>query len=139
MAATTAPVQPGGVTDAIDCPCGTGRAYASCCGRFHRGEAEASTAELLMRSRFSAFAVGDVAYLARSWAAATRPDSIELVPGRRWTRLEVLATDAGGMLAADGIVEFRAHHATGERTGTHHEVSRFVREDGRWVYLGAAP
>ena len=89
-----------------------------------------------MRSRFSAFAVGDAAYLARSWASATRPDDIDFVPDRAWTRLEVLATDGGGLLATEGAVEFRAHHETGGRRGTHHEVSRFVREDGRWVYLG---
>ncbi|ESQ02386.1 SEC-C domain-containing protein [Streptomyces sp. PVA_94-07] len=49
------------------CPCGTGRTYGECCGRFHAGSAEAATAEQLMRSRYAAFATRDAAYLLRTW------------------------------------------------------------------------
>ena len=47
------------------CACGSGRAYADCCRPFHRGEREASTPEALMRSRFSAYALGEAEYLWR--------------------------------------------------------------------------
>lgn len=53
------------------------------------------TAEALMRSRFSAFAVGDEAYLLHSWHPGTRPARVRFVPGQRWTRLEVLAASGG--------------------------------------------
>jgi SEC-C motif-containing protein len=119
-----------------DCPCGTGRTYDDCCGRLHRRAAQASTAEQLMRSRYSAFALGDAAYLARSWASATRPDRIALAPDQRWVRLEVLSTTDGGVLARDGMVEFRADFERSGRVGSLHERSRFEREDGRWVYVG---
>ncbi len=118
------------------CPCGLGHPYRACCGRLHRGEVEATTAEQVMRARFAAFAVGDEAYLIRSWAGETRPARLGPLPSHRWTRLEVLAVVDGGMLANDGIVEFRAHHEQHGTPGVLHERSAFTREHGRWVYVG---
>jgi SEC-C motif domain protein len=117
------------------CPCGTGLPYAECCGRLHDGTATAATAEQLMRSRYSAFAVGDPAHLLATWHSSTRPRRLELDPAVRWTGLEVLATTGGTLLAAEGTVEFRASHVIGGVPGVQHENSRFVREDGRWRYL----
>lgn len=91
-----------------------------------------------MRSRFSAFALGDEAWLRASWDPRTCPRRIRLDPDRRWTGLEVLATTGGGMLDAEGTVEFRALHEQGGVAGVLHEISHFVRHDSRWVYLGPA-
>ncbi len=93
------------------------------------------TAEELMRSRFSAFVVGDEPYLLRTWHPATRPDTIDLDDGMRWERLEVVATDAGGPGDTKGTVEFRAHYVGRRGPGVLHEVSRFFRYDGAWVYV----
>lgn len=91
-----------------------------------------------MRSRFTAFALGNDAHLLRSWHSSTRPPTIRSVAGQRWTRLEILATAGGELLDREGQVEFRAHHVSGGREAALHELSRFVRDDdGRWVYLGA--
>lgn len=117
------------------CPCGRGDPYDDCCGRLHRGESTAATAEQLMRSRYAAFAVGDPEYLLASWHPTTRPGELDLDPGRRWTFLEVLATAGGGLLDDTGTVEFRAHYRADGRSGSQHEVSRFRREGGRWLYL----
>jgi SEC-C motif-containing protein len=118
------------------CPCLSGETYDVCCGRFHAGRAEAPTAEQLMRSRYSAFAVGDAGYLRRTWHPSTRPTDMDLDPAVRWTRLDVLAVTGGGPFDTAGTVEFRAHHRLDGVSGTQHEVSRFVREDGRWLYVG---
>ncbi|GMA41502.1 YchJ family protein [Mobilicoccus caccae] len=117
------------------CPCGSGATYAACCGRFHGGEA-APTAEALMRSRYSAFAVGDEAYLLRTWHPRTRPDSLSLDPRHRWVRLEVLSSSAGGPGDEEGTVVYRAtsRNAAGERH-TMTETSRFTRRAGHWVYV----
>lgn len=93
-----------------------------------------------MRSRFSAFAVGDAGYLLATWHPSTRPATLELDPSTRWIRLDILGTSRGGMLDTEGTVEFRAHYrpAVGSQTGaagSQREVSRFVRESGRWYYL----
>jgi SEC-C motif-containing protein len=110
--------------------------FDECCARAHSGTAPAATAEALMRSRFSAFAVGDPAYLLHSWHPSTRPADLGLDPDQRWTRLEILSTTGGGLLQAEGTVEFRAHYRTADgRAGSMRENSRFVREHGRWLYL----
>jgi len=116
------------------CPCGSGRPYAACCGPVHGGE-PAVTAEALMRSRFSAFARGDASYLLASWHPSTRPATLELEPGLAWRRLQLVDTLAGGPDDAEGVVEFRASYRRPDGAGLLHERSRFVRADGRWVYL----
>lgn len=117
------------------CPCGSGDDYDSCCARFHRGAATAPTAEALMRSRFTAFAVGDAAYLTRTWHADHRPRRLELDSSLHWNRLEIVDIVAGGPFDASGIVEFRAHHRSADGRGERHERSRFVREHGEWFYV----
>lgn len=125
---------------AARCPCGTGLTYDECCGPWHAG-GRAPTAEHLMRSRFSAFALGDAAYLLRTWHPSTRPATLELDPELRWYRLDVLRTERGGLLDREGVVEFRAHYRSPGGAGSQAEVSRFRREGGaggaggEWLYL----
>lgn len=88
-----------------------------------------------MRSRFSAFAVEDAGYLLSTWHPTTRPERIDFDPGLRWQRLEIVRTTGGSPLHTEGTVEFRAHYTHGRQTGELHEVSRFTRDGGAWVYL----
>ncbi|WP_067541909.1 YchJ family protein [Nocardia crassostreae] len=117
------------------CPCGLPANYVDCCGRLHRGEASATTAEQLMRSRFSAFAVRDEAYLLRSWDPSTWPADVDFDPGMRWERLEIVGSTGGGPFHTEGTVEFRAHYRSNGQPGALHENSRFRRDNGAWVYL----
>ena len=117
------------------CPCGTALPYDECCGPLHDGTTTAATAEQLMRSRYSAFAVGDPGYLLATWHPTTRPRTLDLDRDVRWTGLDVLATTGGTMLTAEGTVEFRASYVRGRDAGAQHENSRFVREGGQWRYL----
>lgn len=116
------------------CPCGRGVPLSECCGPLLAG-ASAPTAERLMRSRYTAFATRDAAHLLRTWHPSTRPRSIEFDPGQRWTGLEVLHTTGGGFLHTTGTVDFRAHWTAGGAPDSMREHSRFVREDGEWLYL----
>jgi SEC-C motif-containing protein len=122
------------IADSARCPCLSGSPYGECCAPYHRGEALAPTAERLMRSRYSAFAVGDAAYLLTSWHPSTRPTTLELDDDVRWYRLDILGRSAGGVLDIEGVVEFSARFKPG---GEVRERSRFVREDGRWLYVEA--
>ena len=117
------------------CPCGHGAAYAQCCGPVHRGHAPA-TAEALMRSRYSAFALDDDAYVLGSWHPATRPAAVEPDPNLRWVGLDIIGATGGGLFDAEGVVEFRAHYRDHGRPGDLVERSRFVRHDGQWMYWG---
>jgi SEC-C motif-containing protein len=115
----------------VSCHCGLPEPYEECCGRFHAG-GHAPTAELLMRSRYSAFVVGDAAYLLRTWHPDTRPRRLRLDPRQRWTGLEIVERSGGGLFDTEGVVAFRAHSST----GTLAERSTFARFQKHWVYVG---
>jgi SEC-C motif-containing protein len=121
--------------DDARCPCLTGLTYGECCGPLHAGARGAGTAEALMRSRYSAFAVSDTAYLLATWHPSTRPASLSLEPDQRWLRLDVLAVAGGGPFDDVGTVEFVATYRSDGGRGSLREVSRFVREGGRWFYV----
>jgi SEC-C motif-containing protein len=89
-----------------------------------------------MRSRYSAFAVGDAGYLLRTWHPSSRPRELTLDPALRWNRLAVLETHDGGLFDATGTVRFRAIYVQDGRRGVLDETSRFVRQDGLWTYAG---
>jgi SEC-C motif-containing protein len=125
--------------DDAPCPCGWGEPYGRCCGALHRGEREATTAEALMRSRYSAFAVGDAAYLLRSWHPGTRPAALDLDDDVRWLHLAVTAVERGGPFDDEGVVAFEAVARADGRRHVQGERSRFAREGGRWVYVDGEP
>jgi len=89
-----------------------------------------------MRSRYSAFAVGDAGYLLRTWHPSGRPPTLTLDPALRWTRLAVLDTHDGGLFDTTGTVQFRAIYVQQGKRGVLAETSKFVRHDGHWSYLG---
>ncbi len=116
------------------CPCGSGRAYDTCCGCWHRGEA-APDAEKLMRSRYVAYVMGLEDYLLATWHPATRPAALDLAtpPPPQWLGLTVKAHVP--LDATHATVEFVARYRTGGRAFRLHERSRFERIDGRWFYV----
>ncbi|WP_064747365.1 YchJ family protein [Lysobacter antibioticus] len=115
------------------CPCDPARRYAACCGRLHRGD-PAESAEALMRSRYSAYVLGDLAYLRTSWHPTTCPDELEFDPAVRWLGLEVKRHRQDG--ADTATVEFVARYRVGGGSAVRlHEISRFARVDGGWRYL----
>ena len=122
------------------CPCGSELPYADCCGRWHAGMAQgehAPTPEALMRSRYSAYARHLPEYLLATWHGSTSPGDLELFPVK-WLGLEVRHAEMRGDA---GVVEFvaRCRDSAG-RAQRMHELSRFVREHGRWYYIdGQAP
>ncbi|MBH0115378.1 YchJ family protein [Salinibacterium sp. NG253] len=119
------------------CPCQSLETYDDCCGRFHRGEALAPTAERLMRSRYSAYVRGETDYLLQTWHPSTRPATLELDADVRWFRLDIVARTGGSMFDSQGTVEFRAHYRNDGSADQQHENSSFVRENGAWLYVDA--
>jgi SEC-C motif-containing protein len=87
----------------------------------------------LMRSRYTAYVMGDEAYLLGTWHAGTRPASVDIDPAMKWLGLEVRAHRLTGADSAE--VEFVARYRVNGRGARLHETSRFVRESGRWFYI----
>lgn len=116
------------------CPCGSNKAYAQCCEPLHRG-APAAHAEALMRSRYSAYALGLDEYIQRSWHPSTRPlqEAIRERDKPQWIGLQIKHREA---LDDDrAVVEFIARYKINGRALLLHEISRFVRENGHWFYV----
>ncbi|PWQ93719.1 YchJ family protein [Leucothrix arctica] len=120
----------------MTCYCQSNKSFFDCCEPYLRGEA-APTAEALMRSRYSAYVLDKGNYLYKSWSQSTRPSKKSLKQGEpmQWQSLEIINTEAGGALDTEGVVEFKASYLVDEKTETLHEVSRFIKENNRWVYL----
>lgn len=117
------------------CQCGSTETYTECCGRFIDAGAEADTAEQLMRSRYTAYAMRHEAYLRRTWVKAHCPAVLFEQEAPQWIGLKILRTEGG--LAGDvaGNVEFVARYRINGRAYRLHEVSEFIRDDGRWLYV----
>ncbi|WP_328917247.1 MULTISPECIES: YchJ family protein [unclassified Streptomyces] len=144
--ASQSPASPSPATQSIaslsptaPCPCGLAAPYGECCGAFHAGKGAAPTAERLMRSRYSAFVVRDPGYLLRTWFSGTRPPELTLDADIRWTGLDVLGTTGGSAFHQEATVDFRARFRLRGQDGEQRENSRFVRENGLWVYVDEAP
>lgn len=118
-----------------DCPCGSGCAYFVCCGRFVEGDALPATAEQLMRSRYTAYALSHGDYLLATWHPSTRPLRLDFDPTQRWLGLKIVRCEAGSAGDSEGAVAFVARSKRGGRAQRLEEDSRFVRENGRWYYL----
>jgi len=127
------------MTEPTPCPCGSGKPYSDCCEPLISGARAAATPESLMRSRYTAFATQQVAYLEHSLHPGQRSDydaagTAKWAANSSWEGLEIL--DISGDPEADSIgkVEFRAHYRRkGERID-HHELAEFRKHNGVWYF-----
>jgi len=117
------------------CPCGSNLSVTQCCQRYHDGLAIPPTAEALMRSRFSAYVLGNPAYLKATWHPDYVPSDVQLEDRDKtqWLGLNIKRHESSD--ANHAIVEFVARYKINGCAYRLHEVSRFVREQGRWYYL----
>ena len=116
------------------CFCHSGRLFSDCCNPFISGERIAETAEQLMRSRYSAYCLGDSAYLKRTWCDFNRPANISIDPHVHWIDLIVKNTEFGGKGDQEGVVEFVAKYKVNGCAYRLHEVSQFVKMNSVWFY-----
>ena len=120
----------------VGCPCNDrSEKYTDCCGRYLDDGEVAFTAEILMRSRYTAYVFGREDYLLATWHNNTRPVSLDLENGPRsqWLGLEVKRYE---QLNSDrAVVEFVARYKVNGRVHRLHEISYFLREKKRWFYV----
>ncbi len=117
------------------CPCGSDKPYAACCARYLDGGESAPTAETLMRSRYTAYTLKRENYLLATWHPSTRPSDLGLAEdaATKWLGLEIRRHEQQDMDHA--VIEFVARYKVQGRAHRLHETSRFVRENGRWLYV----
>lgn len=127
-------------TTTTACPCGKGATLETCCGPIVRGEVAAPTAEALMRSRYTAYVLGEIDHVIRSTHPRHTKD-LDREATEKWSResewlgLDVKSVEAGGEGDEKGTVEFVARYAVGGQPLSHHERGQFARLDGTWFYV----
>ena len=121
------------------CPCGSDLPYAECCEPYITGAAQPSTAEALMRSRYSAYVEHTIDYIVDTCVREGQ-DAIDIKQTRdwseksRWLGLKILSVNRGGPADTEGSVEFEALYERDGLRDIHHENARFKKENGRWLY-----
>ena len=122
------------------CPCTSKLTYDRCCQPFIEGKKVPETAVLLMRSRFSAYAVAKVDYLLKTTEATERAkidrdDLTNYCRNVKCVSLKIVSAEQGGPGDETGTVKFHASLQVQGKRQLHIELSRFVREEGAWVYV----
>ena len=121
----------------MNCPCCSGKDHMDCCKPYHSSEKNAPTAEELMRSRFSAFAIPNGGYLKETTLPAKRKfhnaqDLQDWGEINQWTKLEIIRTPSSDQ------VEFKAFYTDDDgKPQLHHEHSLFKKVNDRWYYVSA--
>ncbi|RJP90898.1 MAG: YchJ family protein [Desulfobacteraceae bacterium] len=127
------------------CPCGSSQTYSECCEPFIQGLNQPTTAEALMRSRYSAFVKEQIDYIYNTMPPAKRRDfnraeTEAWSKNSEWQGLEILQTKDGGTGDEAGTVEFIARFLDKGNPVEHHEVAEFEKIDGQWFFMdGRAP
>ena len=129
--------------NADTCFCGFPADYSNCCGKVHANINMATTAEQLMRSRYSAFVLANGDYLMQSHHSSTRPlkDKKAITGWAKsvtWVKLEIIDKTKGGAQDEEGTVTFDAYYYENGKLEIIHEKSVFKKEDTHWTYLGLA-
>ena len=116
------------------CYCGNSISFQDCCEPYIKGIKNATTAEVLMRSRYSAFAVGAADYLVNTTHISKRRyhnkrDILAWSQANKWLKLEVLAS-------TETTVTFKAYYLDENlKAQVHYEHSNFKLENGKWFYV----
>ncbi len=118
------------------CLCGSNHHYVDCCLRFHDYQSYPETAEQLMRSRYSAYALHLKSYLLETWAISTRPGQLEFENGLSWKSLTIKGSKKGRLKDQQGWVTFTAVYQIGFDQVALQERSFFNRDVNRhWCYV----
>lgn len=123
------------------CHCHSGKFFEICCKPFLLEKTKPSTAEQLMRSRYSAYVVSNIDYIKKTTHPSTRNkydfDSLlAWAKSSQWIKLEIIGVEKGTSIDSIGFVEFKAYYKeNGIKSVTHHEYSEFQKEDNIWYFL----
>lgn len=116
------------------CYCNSEKPFKDCCEPYLKGLKKAPTAEVLMRSRYSAYATHQADYLVATTHVSqrnnyTREDILLWAISNSWQKLEVLKS-------TETTVEFKAYYLDQNKAAQiHHEFSTFKQEEGDWYYV----
>lgn len=117
------------------CPCNSGKSFNTCCSPILVDHSLATTPEMLMRARYTAFVVEDASFLLRSWETSTRPVSLNFEKSIVWLKLIIEAAPQPLPNDSSGSVIFKASFMQSNSLVEMKEKSVFIRRKGLWFYL----
>jgi len=122
----------------LPCPCESKEEYKNCCYPFHQKKDFPETAEALMRSRYSAFALKLPEYLIETANIKSAEKEFkaldENLENIEYVGLQIVSTMQGKADDKIGKVEFIASYKHNDTLATHHEISKFKRFQKHWIY-----
>jgi len=123
------------------CVCGSGLETGECCEPLIAGR-PAPTAEALMRARYTAYVKGIIDYVERTFTPEAQKDFNRLDADRtvgkvKWQGLEIKRVVDGGVDDATGLVEFVFRYTYNGQQHVQHELAKFCRKDGQWLFDGS--
>lgn len=126
------------------CPCGSEKNYTDCCEPVIKGQAQAATAEQLMRARYTAYTQAEMDFLQDSLHPDRRegndPEGArDWAENSQWHGLEILETTGGGADDDSGTVEFAANYTYKDEDQRYHEMASFDKVDGVWYFSEGKP
>ena len=116
------------------------RPYIQCCGLYIDHREPPKTPEALMRSRYTAYSLANIAYFKATMhgKALIHFDEVEAENWARsvqWLNLKVVKTQMHLTDEHIGYVEFIATFIDKKTVKQIHENSRFHQIDDRWLYV----
>lgn len=122
------------------CPCGSKNDYQACCGKYHHDHAIVDTPEALMRSRYTAYVMSDMAYIRKTMQGKplvnfNEVEALHWAKSVCWLGLEVVKSHYDNTDKTRGYVEFIAKYLDGNVINTIHEISEFKQSDRHWYYV----
>lgn len=123
-----------------NCPCGLKKEYADCCEPIIKGRVKASTAEALMRARYSSYVKHEIDFIADSCVRDEGKNNIDLDETRKWSEesewlgLTIHGTQKGGTSDTEGTVDFSAFYIRDGLKDEHRELAKFKKVNGEWFY-----
>ncbi|MDD4102469.1 MAG: YchJ family protein [Kiritimatiellae bacterium] len=122
------------------CPCGSGLEFEACCEPFLMGKARPPNAKALMRSRYSAYAMGAVDYLFKTSGPKVRKEfdaenTKKWSESAEWTGIEILDEQGGSETDDLAVLEFIAHYSVNGTAFDHHESASFAKKNGEWIFM----
>jgi len=127
-----------------NCPCNSGLDYSQCCEPYIKGSAKPETCEALLRSRYSAYTLGELDYIyetihpeqkAQHDTKATKKWADEST----WLDFEIIGIKEGLKEDEEGAIEFKVKYRQGNQNITHHEMAFFRKDEGDWYFFDGEP
>jgi SEC-C motif-containing protein len=122
-----------------NCKCGSEKEFDLCCGKFISGNANPSTAEELMRSRYTAYVINDLDYIVETTLPKYK-DSVDMqatkdwAENSKWLGLDVHNVKKGDVNDSEGFIDFTAIYEYDGKVLEHREISYFKKENNKWYF-----